>query len=84
MQTSDHFFVETHAQVGVLGDGESAVVVVGHDKFVGIHLLRVADVAILKSLPLGFIGADGPVETWVERAVGGALSLEEVVKPRRC
>ena len=84
VQTGHHLVIQAGAEVSELGHRQTTVTVVGHHKVVGRHRRGVAHVAILKAVPVVLVGADGPVEARVERAVGGALLLEEVVEPGRC
>ena len=83
MQTCDHLVVETGTQVRILGDGQTTMVVVGNHRGIGSHRYGIADIAILKAVPLGFVGTDGPIKTGIERAIGRLLSLEELIEPGR-
>ena len=83
VQTGDHLLIDARAEVGVLGDGQTTVVVVGHEEVVGCERLRVSHVAILEAFPVDLVGTDCPVEARVELTLGGALLLEEVVEPGR-
>ena len=70
----------------MLGNGQTTEVIVGHYRNICVCplvcLLDGVDlVAIFKAVPFGLVGANSPVEAWVERAAGGALSLEQVVEP---
>ena len=71
MQTGHHLVVDASAQVGILGYGQSAIVVVGYEgdvivSPVGSLSNSVANVAKLEAIPFRLVSADGPVETWVE------------------
>ena len=87
MQTSNHLFVDTCTEVGVLGNGQTTIVVVGNYRNIFVcPLVCLCDgvdlITILKSVPLGLVSTDRPIETWVETTAGSTLSLEEVVEPR--
>ena len=83
MQTGDDLLIDARAKVGVLGNGQTAIVVVGHEELVGSERLLVSHVAILEAFPVVLVGADGPIEARVKLTLGGALLLEEVVEPGR-
>ena len=71
VKTSNHLVVDTCAQVRVLSNRQSTIVVIRNYRNIGIGplvgLLNVIDlIAILKAFPLGLIGTDSPIETGVE------------------
>jgi hypothetical protein len=83
MQTSNHLFVNTCTEVGILCDGQTTIVIVGNQVIVSCQLCCIGNIAILKAFPLGLVSSYRPVKTWVETTINGTLCLEEVVQPRR-
>ena len=82
MQTGNHLVIKACAEVGPLGNWKTTEVVVGNNVSVSCHRQGIADIAVLEAVPFGLVGADGPIETWIEVTIGGTLCLEEVVEPR--
>ena len=83
VQTCYHLIIKTCTQVGILGNRQSTVVVIGYNRSIGSHRHGIANVSILKSVPFGLIGTDCPIEAWIERTSGGLLGLKELIEPWR-
>ena len=83
MKTSHHLVVKTCAEVSVLGNGQTTIVIVGHNVIISSHSVCIAYITILKAIPVGLISTDSPVEAGGKLTAGSTLLLEEVVEPGR-
>ena len=81
MQTRHHLVVDTSTEVGILCHRQTTVIIIGYHRCISGHIEGVALVAIFEAFPVGLIGTNGPVETGIELATGGLLSLEELIEP---
>ena len=83
VQTCHHLVVKTCAEVGVLGNGQTTIVVVGYDVIISSHSICITDISKLKAVPVGLVSTDSPVEAGIKLTAGSTLLLEEVIEPGR-